>query len=48
MLQIRIVPTKPVLIIEGKKKNLVITDLHIGFENSMTSNEIFVGKKFHN
>ena len=44
MLQIRIVPTKPVLIIEGKKKNMVITDLHIGFENSMASNEIFVGK----
>jgi len=44
MLQIRILPTKPALIIEGKRKNLVITDLHIGFENSMASNEIFVGK----
>jgi len=44
MLQIRILPTKPALIMEGKKKNIVITDLHIGFENSMASNEIFVGK----
>jgi len=44
MLQIRILPTKPALIIEGKRKNLVITDLHIGFENSMESNKIFVGK----
>jgi len=44
MPQTRILPTKPVLIMEGKKKNLVITDLHIGFENSMLSNEIFVGK----
>ncbi|MDH5462909.1 MAG: metallophosphoesterase [Nitrosopumilus sp.] len=44
MLQIRILPTKPALIMEGTKKNLVITDLHIGFEDSMTSNEIFVGK----
>jgi len=44
MPQIRILPTKPALIMEGKKKNIVITDLHIGFENSMASNEIFVGK----
>ncbi|EIJ65921.1 Ser/Thr phosphatase family protein [Candidatus Nitrosopumilus salaria BD31] len=36
--------TKPALIIEGEKKNIVITDLHIGFESNMTSNEIFVGK----
>jgi len=44
MPQIRILPARPALIIEGSKKNLVITDLHIGFENSMTSNKIFVGK----
>ena len=44
MPQIRILPTKPALIIEGEKKNIVITDLHIGFESNMTSNEIFVGK----
>ncbi|WP_048097453.1 metallophosphoesterase [Candidatus Nitrosopumilus salaria] len=44
MPQIRILSTKPALIIEGEKKNIVITDLHIGFESNMTSNEIFVGK----
>ena len=44
MLQIRIVPTKPALILEGEKKYLVVTDIHIGFESSMASNEIFIGK----
>ena len=44
MLQERIVPKKPVLIIEGQKKYLVVTDLHIGFETNLISNEIFIGK----
>lgn len=44
MLQTRIIPSKPVLILEGEKKNLVVTDIHIGFENSMTLNEIHIGK----
>ena len=44
MLQTRIVPSKPALILEGEKKNLIVTDIHIGFENSMASNEIFIGK----
>ncbi|MBC8515907.1 MAG: metallophosphoesterase [Nitrosopumilus sp.] len=44
MLQTRIIPSKPALILEGKKKNLIVTDIHIGFENSMESNQIFVGK----
>ena len=44
MLQSRIVPSKPALVLEGEKKNLIITDIHIGFENSMASNEIFIGK----
>ena len=44
MLQTRIIPSKPALILEGKKKNLIITDIHLGFENSMASNQIFVGK----
>lgn len=44
MLQIRIVPSKPVLILEGKKKNIIVTDMHIGFENNMVSNEINIGK----
>ena len=44
MLQTRIVPSKPALILEGEKKNLIITDIHIGFESSMASNQIFIGK----
>jgi putative SbcD/Mre11-related phosphoesterase len=44
MLQTRIIPSKPALIVKGIKKNLIVTDIHIGFENSMTSNEIFIGK----
>ncbi len=44
MLQTRIIPTKPALVLEGERKHLVVTDLHIGFESSMASNEIFIGK----
>jgi len=44
MLQTRIVPSKPALVLEGEKKNIIVTDVHIGFENSMASNEIFIGK----
>ena len=44
MLRTRIIPSKPVLILEGNEKNIVVTDLHIGFENSLASNEIFIGK----
>lgn len=44
MLQTRIIPSKPALILERERKHLVITDLHIGFESSMASNEIFIGK----
>ena len=44
MLQTRIIPSKPALILKGEKKNLIVTDIHIGFESSMTSNEIFIGK----
>jgi putative SbcD/Mre11-related phosphoesterase len=40
----KIVSRKPALLIEGQKKYLVVTDLHIGFESSFTSNEIFIGK----
>ena len=44
MLQTRIIPSKPALVLEGEKKNLVVTDIHIGFENNMASNQIFIGK----
>jgi putative SbcD/Mre11-related phosphoesterase len=40
----KIVPGEPALILEGQKRHLVITDLHIGFEDSLAQNKIFVGK----
>ena len=40
----KIIPEKPALVIEGKEKYLVVTDLHIGFESNFIANEIFVGK----
>jgi len=44
MVKIRIVPQNPALVIEGEKKSLVITDLHIGFENELGRRKIIVGK----
>ena len=44
MPQIRIIPSKPALCLEGNEKSLIITDLHIGFESSLATNEIFIGK----
>ncbi len=44
MPQTRIIPSKPALILEGEKKSIVVTDIHIGFENTLASNEIFIGK----
>lgn len=44
MMQIRIIPSKPAMVLSGEKKSIVITDLHIGFESSLASNKIFVGK----
>ena len=44
MLQTRIVPSKPALILDGKKKYLIVTDIHIGFENKLALNNIFIGK----
>ena len=32
------------MVLEGKKKNLIVTDIHIGFESMLASNEIFIGK----
>jgi len=42
----RIIPSKPVLVIKGddESKNVVITDLHLGFESSLASKNVFVGK----
>ena len=44
MVKIRIVPHRPALVIEGKKKSLVMTDLHIGFENELGRKKIIVGR----
>lgn len=44
MVKIRIVPHRPALVIEGEKKSLVITDLHIGFESELGRKKIIVGK----
>ena len=44
MVETRIIPSKPALILDGKSKSLVITDLHIGFESSLAANDIFIGK----
>jgi putative SbcD/Mre11-related phosphoesterase len=44
MVQARIVPSHPALILEGKNRSLVVTDLHIGFEANLAANDIFVGK----
>ena len=44
MVETRLVPSKPALILEGKSRNLIVTDLHIGFEANLSSKDIFVGK----
>jgi putative SbcD/Mre11-related phosphoesterase len=38
------IPGEPVLVLDGQKKHLVITDIHIGFESNLAQNKIFVGK----
>ena len=44
MVQTKIIPRYPALMIEGTKKSLVITDLHLGFENNLSLNNVFLGK----
>ena len=44
MAQTKIVSGYPALIIENDKKNLVITDLHLGFESKLALNNVFLGK----
>ncbi len=44
MAQTKIIPRYPALIIESDKKSLVITDLHLGFENALSFNNVFLGK----
>ncbi len=42
MLRAKIIPSKPALLLEGEQRSLVVTDIHIGFESTMTTNEIHV------
>ena len=44
MPNIRIIPSIPALMLEGERRHLVITDIHIGFEGRFASRKIFVGK----
>ena len=44
MVQTKIIPRYPALMIEGIKKSLVITDLHLGFESNLALNNVFLGK----
>ena len=44
MVSARIIDSEPALILEGSKKNLVISDLHIGFEHKFSSNKNSVRK----
>ncbi len=43
MVKTRIIESKPVMVLEEKVRHLVVTDLHIGFENTSGS-KIFLGK----
>ncbi|HJU13110.1 MAG TPA: metallophosphoesterase [Candidatus Nitrosotalea sp.] len=45
MVSIRIVRFQPALILEGKKRYLVVTDLHIGFEAKLAANDIYINPK---
>ncbi len=44
MVLTRIIPSQPALMLEGQKRHLIATDMHIGFESNMASNQIFIGK----
>jgi len=44
MVQTKIIPKYPALMIEGTEKSLVITDLHLGFESNLSLNNVFLGK----
>jgi hypothetical protein len=38
------IPGEAALVLEGAKKHMVLTDLHVGFEWNLAQNKIFVGK----
>ena len=39
MVTTRIIDSEPALVLENDKKNLVVSDLHIGFEDKFSSNK---------
>jgi putative SbcD/Mre11-related phosphoesterase len=45
MTKTRIIPLQPALILEDEQRYLVITDIHIGFEASLISNDIHLEPK---
>jgi len=42
MFKTRIIKSHPALILEDLRRYLIVTDLHIGFENTFSANDIFV------
>ena len=42
MVKVRIIESEPAMILQEQKKHLIITDLHIGFENTFSTNKIFL------
>ena len=45
MVKTRIIPSHPALILEGEQRYLTISDIHIGFETNLISNDIHVEPK---
>ncbi|MDE1726644.1 MAG: metallophosphoesterase [Thaumarchaeota archaeon] len=45
MVLTRLVKSQPALIVEDKKRYLVVTDLHIGFESKLVANDIHIDPK---
>ena len=43
MVKTRIIESEPALILQEEEKHLVIADLHIGFEYTLSANKIFFG-----
>ena len=44
MVRARIVPSEPAIMLHGRRKSLIVTDVHIGFEGRMAANDVFIGK----
>ena len=42
MLRAKFIPSKPALLLEGERRSLVVSDIHIGFESMMATNKIHV------